>query len=234
MELYKVESNNFENVIQKTLKTLVSDEDYEDIKEGLLLELEEGSLLYAIKDDSEDIGFIIITPLIDEDSPDKAAELLSVGEIYIQSDKKSDLVAELLARGLKDLRKEYKCNQVEIIISQSVSWLGDTLQEYGFICAEVKLEKVLPTPNNLADVLELIRDCTPIDRIVQVLLERDEEFQVEILEDVEEIMEQLDDGWIPVIVVVTYEPESLKVQEIVESSNQIIKWDDFSLIYRGE
>lgn len=234
MELNKVGSLKYDYIIQKTLKTLVSEEDIEDIKDGLKLGLEEGSLLYSLEDDSNEIGFIMITPLFDEESKNNKIELLSIEDIYIQSGKQSNLVAETLARELHKLRKEYQSKQVEIIISQSVAWLGDILHDHGYICVEVKLEKVLPTANNLPDVLELIKDCTPIDRIVQVLLEKDDEFQAEILEDISEISEMLEDGWIPVIVVVTYEPEILKVQEMVESSNQIIKWDDYSLIYHGE
>ena len=234
MYLKKVDSKDYEHTIQKTLKTIVSNEELEDIKEGINLELEEGSYLYSIRDEKTIIGFIVITPLSNEELENRKVDILSVDEIYIQSGKHGVVVAETLARGVLELRNVYEIKQVDIIISQSESWIGDVLQDNGFICVEIKLEKILPTPNNLADVLELIRDCTPIDRIVQVLLEKEEEFRAEILEDIEEIEELLVEGWIPVIVIVTYEPESLKVQDIVDKSNQIIKWDDYSLVYRSE
>ncbi len=234
MYLKKVDSKDYEHTIQKTLKTIVSNEELEDIKEGINLELEEGSYLYSIRDEKTIIGFIVITPLLNEELENRKVDILSVDEIYIQSGKHGVVVAETLARGVLELRNVYEIKQVDIIISQSESWIGDVLQDNGFICVEIKLEKILPTPNNLADVLELIRDCTPIDRIVQVLLEKEEEFRAEILEDIEEIEELLVEGWIPVIVIVTYEPESLKVQDIVDKSNQIIKWDDYSLVYRSE
>ncbi|MHA2168527.1 MAG: hypothetical protein ACXAB7_01315 [Candidatus Kariarchaeaceae archaeon] len=234
MELSKVEPKNYEMIIQKTLKTLVSDDEYEDIKDGLYLEFKEGGYLFSLDDEANNVGFIVASPINDEDFVGEEISVLSVDEIYIQSGTQIPIVAETVARGLQRLRKEFKCKHIEIIISEPLSWMGDILQENGYICVEVKLEKVLPTPNNLADVLELIRDCTPIDRIVQVLLEKNNEFRAEILEDVEEIEEQLEDDWVPVIVVVTYEPESLKVSDILEKSNQIIKWDNFSLIYKGE
>ena len=234
MELSKIEStSDLEEVILDTLKTLVSSEDLEDISSGLKLSLEDESILYAIKDDQQICGFLLVTPLVAE-AESKKIDLISVDEIWVKAKYADNKTAEVISKGLQNIKKELKSSEIEIIVTQTVAWLGDILSENGYLCSEIKLEKVLPTANNLGDVLELIQDCTPIDRIVQVLFEKDQELRAEIVEVLEEVQELISEGWIPTIVVVTIEPDSLNINEIIEESNSLINWDDYNLIYRGE
>ncbi|OLS28836.1 MAG: hypothetical protein HeimC2_04370 [Candidatus Heimdallarchaeota archaeon LC_2] len=234
MELSKIESaSDLEEVILDTLKTLVSSEDLDDISSGLNLSLEDESSLYVIKDDQQICGFFLATPLT-ADGENKKIDLVSIDEIWVKAKYANDKTADVISKGLKNIKKAMKSPEIEIIVTQTVAWLGDILSENGYLCSEIKLEKILPTANNLGDVLELIQDCTPIDRIVQVLFEKDHELRAEIVEVLEEVQDLINEGWIPTIVVVTIEPDSLNINEIIEESNSLINWDDYNLIYRGE
>lgn len=234
MELSKIESaSDLEEVILDTLKTLVSSEDMEDISSGLQISLGDESILYAIKEDQLTCGFLLATPLNAEGETTKI-DLISIDEIWVKAKYADQKTAEVISKGIKNIKKEFKSPEIEVIVTQTVAWLGDILSENGYLCAEIKLEKILPTANNLGDVLELIQDCTPIDRIVQVLFEKDQELRAEIVEVLEEVQELISDGWIPTIVVVTIEPDSLDINEIIEESNNLINWDDYNLVYRGE
>ncbi|MFV2015507.1 MAG: hypothetical protein ACC656_08780, partial [Candidatus Heimdallarchaeota archaeon] len=200
---------------------------------GLIITLEDESILYVVRDGDQIGGFLLATPLSDDESNTKI-DLVSIDEIWIKAKYANNQTAVLISQGLKTVKKSFKSPEIEIIIPQTVAWLGEILSQNGYLCSEIKLEKVLPTANNLGDVLELIQDCTPIDRIVQVLFEKDQELRAEIVEVTEEVEDIINDGWIPTIVVVTIEPDSLNTNEIIEESNNLINWDDYNLIYRGD
>jgi hypothetical protein len=234
VELSKVDSvSDHETVILDTLKTLVSSDDMEDITSGLKISLEDESSLYKVSEGAEICGFFIVTPLADDDTG-KKVDIISVEELWMKAKYVNNETAEAISQGLKKIKKSFKSPEIEIIIQQNVAWLGDVLATNGYLCSEIKLEKVLPTANNLGDVLELIQDCTPIDRIVQVVFEMDLELRAEIVEVVEEVEDLIANGWVPTIVVVTIEPDSLNITEIIEESNNLINWDDYNLVYRGE
>lgn len=218
-------------VINRILKTLVSEDEFQDLMDGLSLCLEEGSSFYCLRDEDAELGFIIATPLIGSNGT--TVDLISIDEIWIKSDSTNEMIADAISSGIRKLKTEFKAKRIEVVISRDNAWISKSLQDNNMMCSEIKLEKVLPTANNLGDVLELIKDCTPIDRIVQVLLEKEDELRAELIEEVDEIDELLNDGWIPVIVIVTFEPDGLQISEILESSNQLINWDDYSLVYRS-
>jgi hypothetical protein len=205
----------------------------EDIVSGLKISLEDESTLYKIDENGEICGFFIVTPLADDDTS-KKVDIISVEELWVKAKYVNNETAQSISQGLKTIKKSFKSPEIEIIIPQNVAWLGDVLAQNGYLCAEIKLEKVLPTANNLGDVLELIQDCTPIDRIVQVLFEKEHELRAEIVEVVEEVEDLIADSWLPTIVVVTIEPDSLNINEIIDESNNLINWDDYNLVYRGE
>ncbi len=234
MELSKIDSvEDQETAIIDTLKTLVSSEDLEDITSGLKISLDDESVLYVIKDAEQVGGFLLATPL-SEDETNKKVDLVSIDEIWVKAKYANIQTAEVISKALKAIKKSFKSREIEIIIPQTVAWLGEILSQNGYLCSEIKLEKVLPTANNLGDVLELIQDCTPIDRIVQVIFEKDQELRAEIVEVIEEVEELISDNWVPTIVVVTIEPDTLNINEIIEESNGLLNWDDYNLIYRGD
>ena len=51
---------------------------------------------------------------------------------------------------------------------------------------------------------------------------------------IEEVEDLISDNWVPTMVVVTIEPDTLNINEIIEESNGILNWDDYNLIYRGD
>ncbi|MDH5403101.1 MAG: hypothetical protein OEZ01_07515 [Candidatus Heimdallarchaeota archaeon] len=231
MDLKEIDQENQHKIIQNTLRTQISEDEITEIIEGLLMEIEAGSILYSIEEGNEKIGFIIATPLSENEDPNNI-DYLSIDEIWIKTEYENSKIPNELSVNLKKLAKKYKTNKIEIIVSQNVVWLGNALLENGYICYEVKLEKLLPKANNLTDVLELIQESTPADRIVQVLLEKDDNFQTEFVEEADELIDQISEGWLPVMVVVIFEPENQSFMEIIEYSNKMINWDDYSIIYR--
>jgi len=232
MDLNQVESSDFEATLSSTLNMLFSNEEVIELIDGLIMELEEGSHLYSVSYETDDIGFCVITPLSEMGEPDEI-DLISIEDIFIKPKYQNKEIAESLSKQFKTITEKYNVPQVEVIIDQSNSWLSEAMVDGGFISSEIKLEKLLPRTNNLDDVLELIQDCTPIDRIVQVLLERENEFMAEFVDSSDEIMDYLDDGWIPVMVVVTYEPEGSDIDKQIQESDQLINWDDYSIVYYG-
>jgi len=230
MELLQIDPGSFESILRNTLKTLYSEEETAELIEGLLLELEEEGKLFSISENNDDYGFILVTPLINQE---EALDLISIEDIFIKSGYQQREIAEALSMEMKKLGKTFAVSQIEVIINQSNSWLSEALVEHGFISSEVKLEKLLPRTNNLDDVLELIQDCTPVDRIVQVLLERQEQFMTEFVDTADEVSDLIDEGWEPVMVVVTYEPDGPQIEEQIAESNQLLNWDDYSIVYYG-
>ena len=138
MELSKIESpSDLEEVILDTLKTLVSSEDLEDISSGLKLSLEDESILYAIKDDQQFCGFLLATPLTAE-GESKKIDLISIDEIWVKTKYANNKTAEVISKGLQNIKKEIKSSEIEIIVTQTVAWLGDILSENGYLCSEIK------------------------------------------------------------------------------------------------
>lgn len=163
VELIEASSpNDHEKILTNILKNLVSSEELEDTVTGLLLTLEDGSSLYLLSHEGEDAGFIIVTPLSEDEEKLTKIDLVSIDEIWVKANHENRATAEVIANAIRGIVEKYKCKDVEIIVPQSIMWLAEVLQENGYYCAEIKLEKVLPTPNNLGDVLELIQDSMPV------------------------------------------------------------------------
>ena len=230
MEIKQIKAESDQkNILNSVLKTLVSEEDRDEIVDSLIEEISMGNSLFSIEEDVNILGFFLLSKNEDEDNK---KTVISVTEIWFASDFKEEKVASKIASYLKENMKN---NQVilEIILNQEISWIGDVLSRDGYVCEEIKLEKLLPNTNNLADVLELVKSTIPEDRIIQVLMtnENDEYFS-DYIEEAGEISDYLVEGWVPIMVIVTYEPEDQDIDKTIEESNMMINWDDFEIVYR--
>ena len=230
MELILVEENK-DNIMRSVLQTFFSITETNELINTLDLDLADESELYTINFENEIIGFIILSPIAEINNP--LINLISIEDIYVKINHQNNMIAKMIALEIKKLSVKYDVDQIELIISQTNKWLSNSLSDVGFICSEIKLEKFLPKSNNLNDVLELIKDCTPLNRIVQVMMEKEDEYATDFISTSNEIQPLIKLGWVPIMILVTYEPEKQNIDETIEKSNQLLNWDDYSLVYYG-
>lgn len=230
MELILVEENK-DNIMRSVLQTFFSITETNELIDTLNLDLADESELYTINFGNEIIGFIILSPIAEINNP--LINLISIEDIYVKINHQNNIIAKMIALEIKKLSIKYDVDQIELIISQTNKWLSNSLSDVGFICSEIKLEKFLPKSNNLNDVLELIKDCTPLNRIVQVMMEKEDEYATDFISTSNEIQPLIKLGWVPIMILVTYEPEKENIDETIEKSNQLLNWDDYSLVYYG-
>ena len=230
MELILVEENE-DNIMRSVLQTFFSITETNELIDTLNLDLADESELYTINFGNEIIGFIILSPIAEINNP--LINLISIEDIYVKINHQNNVIAKMIALEIKKLSIKYDVDQIELIISQTNKWLSNSLSDVGFICSEIKLEKFLPKSNNLNDVLELIKDCTPLNRIVQVMMEKEDEYATDFITTSNEIQPLIKLGWVPIMILVTYEPEKENIDETIEKSNQLLNWDDYSLVYYG-
>ena len=230
MELILVEENQ-DNIMKSVLQTFFSITETNELIDTLNLDLADESELYTINFGNEIIGFIILSPIAEINNP--LINLISIEDIYVKINHQNNMIAKMIALEIKKLSIKYDVDQIELIISQTNKWLSNSLSDVGFICSEIKLEKFLPKSNNLNDVLELIKDCTPLNRIVQVMMEKEDEYATDFITTSNEIQPLIKLGWVPIMILVTYEPEKENIDETIEKSNQLLNWDDYSLVYYG-
>ena len=230
MELILVEENK-DNIMRSVLQTFFSITETNELINTLNLDLADESELYTINFGNEIIGFIILSPIAEINNP--LINLISIEDIYVKINHQNNMIAKMIALEIKKLSIKYDVDQIELIISQTNKWLSNSLSDVGFICSEIKLEKFLPKSNNLNDVLELIKDCTPLNRIVQVMMEKEDEYATDFITTSNEIQPLIKLGWVPIMILVTYEPEKENIDETIEKSNQLLNWDDYSLVYYG-
>jgi len=230
MELILVEENK-DNIMRSVLQTFFSITETNELIDTLNLDLADESELYTINFGNEIIGFIILSPIAEINNP--LINLISIEDIYVKINHQNNIIAKMIALEIKKLSIKYDVDQIELIISQTNKWLSNSLSNVGFICSEIKLEKFLPKSNNLNDVLELIKDCTPLNRIVQVMMEKEDEYATDFITTSNEIQPLIKLGWVPIMILVTYEPEKENIDETIEKSNQLLNWDDYSLVYYG-
>lgn len=230
MELILVEENK-DNIMRSVLQTFFSITETNELINTLDLDLADESELYTINFENEIIGFIILSPIAEINNP--LINLISIEDIYVKINHQNNMIAKMIALEIKKLSIKYDVDQIELIISQTNKWLSNSLSDVGFICSEIKLEKFLPKSNNLNDVLELIKDCTPLNRIVQVMMEKEDEYATDFITTSNEIQPLIKLGWVPIMILVTYEPEKENIDETIEKSNQLLNWDDYSLVYYG-
>ena len=230
MELILVEENK-DNIMRSVLQTFFSITETNELIDTLNLDLADESELYTINFGNEIIGFIILSPIAEINNP--LINLISIEDIYVKINHHNNMIAKMIALEIKKLSIKYDVDQIELIISQTNKWLSNSLSDVGFICSEIKLEKFLPKSNNLNDVLELIKDCTPLNRIVQVMMEKEDEYATDFISTSNEIQPLIKLGWVPIMILVTYEPEKENIDETIEKSNQLLNWDDYSLVYYG-
>ena len=230
MELILVEENK-DNIMRSVLQTFFSITETNELIDTLNLDLADESELYTINFGNEIIGFIILSPIAEINNP--LINLISIEDIYVKINHHNNMIAKMIALEIKKLSIKYDVDQIELIISQTNKWLSNSLSDVGFICSEIKLEKFLPKSNNLNDVLELIKDCTPLNRIVQVMMEKEDEYATDFISTSNEIQPLIKLGWVPIMILVTYEPEKENIDETIEKSNQLLNWDDYSLVFYG-
>ena len=230
MELILVEENK-DNIMRSVLQTFFSITETNELIDTLNLDLADESELYTVNFENEIIGFIILSPIAEINNP--LINLISIEDIYVKINHQNNMIAKMIALEIKKLSLKYDVDQIELIISQTNKWLSSSLSDVGFICSEIKLEKFLPKSNNLNDVLELIKDCTPLNRIVQVMMEKEDEYATDFISTSNEIQPLIKLGWVPIMILVTYEPEKENIDETIEKSNQLLNWDDYSLVYHG-
>ena len=230
MELILVEENK-DNIMRSVLQTFFSITETNELIDTLNLDLADESELYTVNFENEIIGFIILSPIAEINNP--LINLISIEDIYVKINHQNNMIAKMIALEIKKLSIKYDVDQIELIISQTNKWLSNSLSDVGFICSEIKLEKFLPKSNNLNDVLELIKDCTPLNRIVQVMMEKEDEYATDFISTSNEIQPLIKLGWVPIMILVTYEPEKENIDETIEKSNQLLNWDDYSLVYYG-
>ena len=230
MELILVEENK-DNIMRSVLQTFFSITETNELIDTLNLDLADESELYTINFGNEIIGFIILSPIAEINNP--LINLISIEDIYVKINHQNNVIAKMIALEIKKLSIKYDVDQIELIISQTNKWLSNSLSDVGFICSEIKLEKFLPKSNNLNDVLELIKDCTPLNRIVQVMMEKEDEYATDFISTSNEIQPLIKLGWVPIMILVTYEPEKQNIDETIEKSNQLLHWDDYSIVYYG-
>lgn len=230
MELILVEENK-DNIMRSVLQTFFSITETNELIDTLNLDLADESELYTVNFENEIIGFIILSPIAEINNP--LINLISIEDIYVKINHQNNMIAKMIALEIKKLSIKYDVDQIELIISQTNKWLSSSLSDVGFICSEIKLEKFLPKSNNLNDVLELIKDCTPLNRIVQVMMEKEDEYATDFISTSNEIQPLIKLGWVPIMILVTYEPEKENINETIEKSNQLLNWDDYSLVYHG-
>ena len=230
MELILVEENK-DNIMKSVLQTFFSITETNELIDTLNLDLADESELYTINFGNEIIGFIILSSIAEINNP--LINLISIEDIYVKINHQNNVIAKMIALEIKKLSIKYDVDQIELIISQTNKWLSNSLSDVGFICSEIKLEKFLPKSNNLNDVLELIKDCTPLNRIVQVMMEKEDEYATDFISTSNEIQPLIKLGWVPIMILVTYEPEKENINETIEKSNQLLNWDDYSLVYHG-
>ena len=230
MELILVEENQ-DNIMKSVLQTFFSITETNELIDTLNLDLADESELYSINFENEIIGFIILSPIAEINNP--IINLISIEDIYVKINRQNNIIAKMISHEIKKLSIKYNVDQIELIISQTNKWLSNSLSDVGFICSEIKLEKFLPKSNNLKDVLELIQVCTPLNRIVQVMMEKEDEYATDFISTSNEIQPLIKLGWVPIMILVTYEPEKQNIDETIEKSNQLLNWDDYSLVYYG-
>lgn len=233
MELSKVEKLERTDVIDKILKRSVSSEEQEDIVENLKVYFSEGSDLISISNERDLIGFFVASPYSEDNA---SVDELILDEFFFDSSKMNNSLEEVLVKGIKSLKKEYKPLKLEVIVTRDIQWMGEVLAANGFLCEVIKLEKILPTEKNLPDVIDLIYDSIPKEKvtdemIIQVLMEKENEYQTEIIDSADEITALLEKDWSPIMVVLSFEPLDQQISEIIDRSNQLLNWDDFEITY---
>lgn len=233
MELSKVEKIDRSNVIDKILKRSVSTEEQEEIIENLQIYFSEGSDLISINNEQDLIGFFVASPYSEDNV---IVDELILDEFFFDSSKMNNSLEEVLVKGIKSLKNEYKPGKLEVIVTRDIQWMGDVLAANGFLCEIIKLEKILPTEKNLPDVIDLIYDSIPKEKvtdemIIQVLMQKDTEYQTEIIDSADEIAVLLEKDWVPIMVVLSFEPLDQQINEIIDSSNQLLNWDDYEITY---
>lgn len=233
MELSKVEKIDRSNVIDKILKRSVSTEEQEEIIENLQIYFSEGSDLISINNEQDLIGFFVASPYSEDNA---IVDELILDEFFFDSSKMNNSLEEVLVKGIKSLKKEYKPGKLEVIVTRDIQWMGEVLAANGFLCEIIKLEKILPNEKNLPDVIDLIYDSIPKEKvtdemIIQVLMQKDTEYQTEIIDSADEIAVLLEKDWVPIMVVLSFEPLDQQINEIIDSSNQLLNWDDYEITY---
>lgn len=230
MDFTLIEKNQ-EKVISNILKQLYSQDETEILLEEAMENLNSGGMLFQVAIEGTIQSYCICS--IQNSDPDEPSEKIFVVEEFEISPNKFEDVeySETFGNKLREISEEYHTNSVEIMISRGYQWLTRGLEQADFICTEIRVNKYLPEPNNLEDVLDLINQTTPFDRIIQVMFERENDIHVEFIEFIDEVQELSLDGWIPIAVSVSFEPSDNNFAETIESSDTILKWDEITLTF---
>ena len=229
----KTEFNSFLNNILK--KKYISEELEKTI--NLYIEnLEVGAELYEIVFKGNSVGFFISSSQTIPDFNDEAIKVLVVEVIETVPEVELDFPDFSLkfSHQIVKFAKQINLRNIEMIIERSNKWMITGLEAAQFSCVDVNMEKVLPKPNNVGDVLDLLHQTFTVPIIIQVLFQKGEDLMNEFMDTIEEVEMFINDGWTPFAVQVTFDTEEEDLSDILDKSDEILHWDDivYNFSYR--
>lgn len=231
----KLVTENVEELIGSILKSRLPAEDAKLLTEdlGYIAGLDT-SLLYAIEVNNSPKGFMLMSIVDDyDDETDEETELLLIEEIWLEASA-GDMApfADKIVREIVEVAGEKKIKNVEVMINESNNWLKEGLDNNGFKVEEIHAKKVIPFPNSVEDIFDLINQSLPFPKVIQIVAVKEDEELVDFVDTMDEINELLEQEWEPELFHVVLEPETDQIEALLKDSVEIVKWDEIEFVYR--
>ena len=236
MSLIPVE-DEIENLISSILLSRLSPEEAKLLTEDLVYIANLPTVsVYSITIDNDTKGFILVSLVEDYDEfGNETSDLMLIEEIWVSAEP-NDLVhfSNEIVRSIEQISKEKNASSVEVMVTESSSWLKQGLENYGFRIEEIHAKKFIPFESYVHDIFELINQYLPFPKVIQISAVRGDEDLIEFVDEVEEIDEILSNGWKPEFFHVVLEPDVEDIKTLIDDTNDPIKWDEIETVYRKD
>ena len=205
--------------VQKVLQLFFPPDEFHEYLDVFKEFLESGEGIFFKTND----GIAIVFYEIEEKT------LFRVDEIFARGNLSTDQFLDIL-RGVEKYAKSKGCSELEITIDLTQAPVTALqLTSTGLNILSWEFEKAIPFPDNLKDVISLIRNKFTELLEFEIMFENGDEMELIVITSLAEAEEHMGLGKIPLLLTVTMDDET--ASSFHEATKDVVKWDSVNVVF---
>ena len=166
---------------------------------------------------------------VDEDSGKKTTTtILAIDEIVIRATDQKKETAEEIIKGIEDIVKKNKCSIVEITLPSQSFWLIPAFTtDGGYRVAILRVSKELERKTEFVGIYNKVQE-DPKPEIIELMISKDDAFQLEIIEEPTDYKKILEAGYNPEIVSMIFHVDENTGEELLNKVNDLAEWQEYA------
>ncbi len=218
LESYELTARSLNTMIN-TLRVFFPPEEFDEYLDVFREFLETGAgILFKTE-----TGIVMIFYEVEEE------KIFRVDEVFNRGDFTSDQLVKILDK-LEDYARSIGCLEIELTLDLTqIPITASQIEEAGMEIMSWEFEKVIPFPNNLQDIIGLIRDQFSELLEFEIMFDNGQQMELVIITSLAEAEEHIALGKTPLLLTITLDETT--ANSFHEATKDILKWDSINVVF---